>query len=42
LGIGLATTYAILQSNNIAIEVESEVGKGTTFKLMVEISDTAG
>ena len=36
LGIGLATAYAILKSNNIGVEVESEEGKGTTFKLSVE------
>jgi signal transduction histidine kinase len=36
LGIGLATAYAILKSNNIGVEVESQEGKGTTFKLSVE------
>lgn len=33
LGIGLATTYHILQSNHIGINVESEEGKGTRFTL---------
>jgi signal transduction histidine kinase len=34
LGIGLATTYHILQSNHIGVNVESEEGKGTCFTLL--------
>lgn len=34
LGLGLATTYDILQSNNIGITVDSEEGKGTCFSLL--------
>ncbi|MEO7923074.1 MAG: ATP-binding protein [Chitinophagaceae bacterium] len=33
LGLGLATTQSILQSNNVAVQVESEEGKGTRFIL---------
>ncbi len=36
LGLGLATTYGILRSNQIGINVESEEGKGTCFKLILE------
>ncbi|TAN40276.1 MAG: PAS domain S-box protein [Nitrospirae bacterium] len=32
-GLGLATTYSIIQRHDGLIEVESEVGKGTTFFL---------
>jgi signal transduction histidine kinase len=34
LGLGLATTYNILQSNNVGITVDSEEGKGTCFSLL--------
>jgi signal transduction histidine kinase len=33
LGLGLATTYHILKSNHVGINVESEKGKGTLFIL---------
>jgi len=36
LGIGLATTYNILRSNNVGINVESEEGRGTRFILTFE------
>lgn len=38
MGLGLATTYDILKSNNIKINVESEEGKGTRFILLFESS----
>ncbi len=40
-GIGLAMTYRIVQMHNGQIEVESEVGKGTTFTLRVPASGTS-
>jgi C4-dicarboxylate-specific signal transduction histidine kinase len=33
LGIGLATTFAILKTNKVTITVESEIGTGTAFIL---------
>ena len=36
LGLGLAATYDILQSNHVGINVESEKGKGTNFILLFE------
>jgi signal transduction histidine kinase len=36
LGLGLATTYNILRSNHIRMNVESEEGKGTCFILAFE------
>ena len=38
IGLGLATTYDILESNNIKINVASEEGKGTRFMLLFEKS----
>jgi len=32
-GLGLATSYSIIKNHNGAIDVQSEVGKGTTFSL---------
>ncbi len=40
LGLGLATTGAILHANNIKVEVESKEGKGTKFMLSFEKTDT--
>ncbi|GAB2793540.1 hypothetical protein GCM10027275_43100 [Rhabdobacter roseus] len=37
LGIGLATTYTILRSNNVGIKVESQEGVGTQFILSFEL-----
>ncbi len=34
-GIGLAMTYRVLQLHNGALEFESEMGKGTTFRLVL-------
>jgi PAS domain S-box-containing protein len=37
-GLGLAISYAIVQRHQGAIEVESEVGKGTTFTVRLPVS----
>jgi signal transduction histidine kinase len=34
LGLGLATTYDILRSNHVGINIESVLGKGTRFILL--------
>lgn len=36
MGIGLATSYAILKVHRVAIDVESEVGIGTRFNLLFD------
>lgn len=36
LGVGLATTYDILRANHVRVNVESEVGKGTSFILLFD------
>lgn len=36
-GLGLALAYGIIQKHNGRIEVESEVGKGTTFRLWIPL-----
>jgi two-component system NtrC family sensor kinase len=36
-GLGLALSYGIMQKHNGRIEVESEVGKGTTFRLCIPL-----
>jgi len=37
-GLGLSTSYGIIQSHHGNIEVESEVGKGTTFRIILPVS----
>ena len=32
-GLGLSNVYRIIKNNNGKIEVESEIGKGSTFKI---------
>jgi signal transduction histidine kinase len=41
-GIGLAMTYRVLQLHNGALEFESEVGKGTTFRLVLPLMESSG
>ena len=40
-GIGLAMTYRVLQLHNGALEFESEVGKGTTFRLVLPLTESS-
>ena len=40
-GLGLATAYSIMQKHGGAIEVQSKVGEGTTFTLMLPVTDDA-
>lgn len=37
-GLGLSTSYGIIQSHHGTIDVESELGKGTTFRIVLPIS----
>ena len=37
-GIGLAMSYRVLQLHNGAIEFETEVGRGTTFRLVLPLA----
>jgi signal transduction histidine kinase len=41
-GIGLAMTYRVLQLHNGALEFESEVGRGTTFRLVLPLMESRG
>jgi signal transduction histidine kinase len=36
-GLGLAISYGIIQSHNGDIEAESEVGKGSTFRIKLPV-----
>lgn len=36
-GLGLSVTYGIIQNHNGSISIDSEVGKGTTFKVCIPI-----
>jgi signal transduction histidine kinase len=36
LGLGLTIVYDILKTNHVAVNIESEEGKGTTFSLLFD------
>jgi len=38
-GIGLAMTYRVMQLHNGALDFESQIGKGTTFRMLLPASD---
>lgn len=40
-GLGLATSYSIVRKHGGAITVESEVGKGTVFRILLPVSEKA-
>jgi signal transduction histidine kinase len=39
-GLGLSISYGIVQAHHGAITVESEMGKGTTFRICLPLSRT--
>jgi signal transduction histidine kinase len=40
-GMGLAVSFSIVRRHNGAIEVESEVGNGTTFRISLPLAHVA-
>jgi CheY-like chemotaxis protein len=40
-GLGLATAYGVVTQSGGHVEVESAVGQGTTFKVLLPVADTA-
>jgi len=40
-GLGLATIYSIIQNHSAHISVESRVGKGTSFEILINASNSA-